>query len=88
MHSKIKKWGNSAAIRLPGKILAEARLEVNKPVSMIVKGRKVIIEAVQEARAMRLTLPFKEADLIRGLSPETAHAELLSEPLDEELGDS
>lgn len=87
MHSEIKKWGNSAAIRLPGKILAEARLEVNNPVSMIVKGRKIIIEAAQEPRAMRLALPFNEADLIRGLTPGTAHAELLSEPLDEELGD-
>jgi antitoxin MazE len=87
MHSQIKKWGNSAAIRLPSKILGEARLEVNKRVSMVVKGRKIIIEAVQEPRDVRLTLPFKEADLIRGLTPETAHVELLSEPLDEELGD-
>ena len=87
MRSEIKKWGNSAAIRLPGKILAEARLGVNRPVSMVVKGRKIIIEAVQEPREVRIDLPYSEADLIRGLSSENAHAELLTEPLDEELGD-
>lgn len=87
MRSEIKKWGNSAAIRLPGKILAEARLEVNNPVTMVVKGRKIIIEAALEAPAVRLGLPFTEDDLIAGLTPENAHTELLAEPLDEELGD-
>ena len=87
MRSEIKKWGNSAAIRLPGKILAEARLGVNRTVSMVVKGRKIIIEAVQEPREVRIDLPYSEADLIRGLASENAHAELLTEPLDEEMGD-
>lgn len=87
MRSEIKKWGNSAAIRLPGKILAEARLGVNNPVSMVVKGRKIIIEAVQKPRKVSLELPYSEADLVRSLSSESAHAELLADPLDEELGD-
>lgn len=87
MRSAIKKWGNSAAIRLPARILAEARLGVDKPVSMVVKGRKIVIEAVPESRAVRLTLPFTETDLVRGLTREKAHADLLAEPLDEELGD-
>ena len=87
MRSEIKKWGNSAAIRLPGKILAEARLGVNRPVSMVVKGRKIIIEAVQEPREVRIDLPYSETDLVRSLTAEGAHAELLADPLDEELGD-
>ena len=87
MRSEIKKWGNSAAIRLPGKILAEARLGVNRTVSMVVMGRTIIIEAVQEPREVRIDLPYSEADLVRGLASENAHAELLTEPLDEEMGD-
>lgn len=87
MQSEIKRWGNSAAIRLPAKVLAEARLEVSSPVTMVVKGKKIIIEAAAMPQRKRLALPFTEADLIRGLNPETAHAETLAEPLDEELGD-
>ena len=87
VHSEIKKWGNSAAIRLPGKILAEARLEVNSPVSMVVKGRKIIIEAAAGPRKKKLALPFTEEDLVRDLNPVTAHADELPDLLDEELGD-
>ena len=87
MRSEIKRWGNSAAVRLPGKILAEARLEISSPVSMIVKGKKIIIEAEPEPRSKRLKLPFSEAALIRTMSPETAHADELALPSDSEIGD-
>jgi antitoxin MazE len=87
MRSEIKRWGNSAALRLPSKLLAEAQLEVNSPVSMIVKGRKIIIEATGDPRPKRLKLPFSEAVLIKELSPETAHADELALPADSEIGD-
>ena len=48
MRSEIKRWGNSAAVRLPSKILAASRLEVSSAISMVVKGNKIIIEAVKE----------------------------------------
>jgi len=40
MRSEIKRWGNSAAIRLPRGILAEARLDVSSSVTVVVEGRK------------------------------------------------
>jgi antitoxin MazE len=87
MRSEIKRWGNSAAVRLPRKLLAQARLEVSSPVSMTVKGKKIIIEAETKPRTKRLRLPFSETELIRSLSPETAHADELAELLDSEFGD-
>ena len=87
MRSEIKRWGNSAAIRLPSKILNEARLEVSSPVSMVVKGSKIIIEAAGEPLSRHLKLPFSEADLIRGLNSETAHADELALPSASETGD-
>jgi hypothetical protein len=33
--SEIKRWGNTAAIRLPRGILAEARLDVSSPVTVV-----------------------------------------------------
>ena len=87
MRTEIKKWGNSAAIRLPAKVLAEAQLEVNRSISMIVKDRKIIIEAAQEPGGARLALPYSEQDLVSELTPENAHSELLAEPIDDELGE-
>lgn len=87
MRSEIKRWGNSAAIRLPRGILAAARLDVSSPVTVLVEGRKIIIEATGEPLQKRLALPFSEADLVRGLSPETAHADELARPGGAEIGD-
>ena len=87
MQSEIKRWGNSAAIRLPARILAEVRLEVNSPVSMTVDGRRIIIEAREVPGENRLRLPFSETDLLQGLDRETAHADELATPSGAEIGD-
>ena len=34
MRSEIKRWGNSAAVRIPKKLLNQAMLEVESPVTM------------------------------------------------------
>lgn len=87
MRSEIKRWGNSAAVRLPGKILAAARLDVSSPISMQVKGNKIIIEAVREPKSKRLKLPYNEASLLADLTPDSAHADELALPSPRELGD-
>lgn len=87
MRSEIKRWGNSAAIRLPRGILAEARLDVSSQVTMVVEGGKIIIEATGEPSKKLLALPFSEADLVRGLTSETAHADELARPGGREIGD-
>lgn len=87
MRSEIKRWGNSAAVRLPSKILAAARLDVSSPISMQVKGNKIIIEAAREQRSMRLKLPYSEALLLADLTPDSAHSDELALPSARELGD-
>lgn len=87
MRSEIKRWGNSAAVRIPSKFLHEAKLEVHSRVSMKVEDNKIVIEALQERSARGLALPFTEAQLLTGLNPHTAHAdELPAALLDRELG--
>jgi antitoxin MazE len=87
MQTKIKRWGNSAAVRLPSKILAAASLEVNSPITVIVKGKKIIIEPVVEQTDKRFKLPFSESMLLAGLTPETVHADELAAVTSVELGD-
>jgi antitoxin MazE len=87
MRSEIKRWGNSAAVRIPGKLLHEAKLEVHSRVSMKVEDNKIVIEALQQHSPRGLALPFTEAQLLTGLNPHTAHAdELPVALLDRELG--
>lgn len=85
MKSEIKRWGNSAAVRLSRKILAQAKLDVSSLISIDVKGGKIIIEAVQKARR-KVNLPFSEADLLKGLDAHGAHADELAQPSATEMG--
>jgi antitoxin MazE len=88
MRSEIKRWGNSAAVRLPKKLLTQARLEVDSAVSMKVEENRIVIEALDQTAPRHLQLPFSEAMLVAGLDAHTAHAdELPGSLLDEETAD-
>lgn len=85
MRSEIKRWGNSAAVRLPSKILAQAKLDVSSQISVAVKAGKIVIEAAEQA-PRRVKLPFMEADLLKGLDAHGAHADELAQLSAAEMG--
>lgn len=87
MLSEVKKWGNSAAVRLPSKVLAAAGLDTGAPISIEVIDSKVVIELADNRSARRLNLPFTEAQLLSGLNEQTSHADELAELSSVELGD-
>jgi antitoxin MazE len=88
MRSEIKRWGNSAAVRLPRKLLNQTGLDVDSAVSMNVEENRIVIEALEETAPKRLRLPYSEAELVAGMDADTAHADELPEPLlEEEMGD-
>ena len=76
MQSEIKQWGNSAAIRLPKTVLAQAGLDVASQVEIEVKEGQIMIQAVSKPTPV-LALPYSEAELLLGLTPLTAHADEL-----------
>ena len=84
MLSEIKRWGNSAAVRLPSKILAQANLDVSSPISIDVKAGKIVIGAAVKTQR-RVNLPFRESDLLKGLDAHGAHADELAQPSIAEL---
>ena len=86
MQSEIKRWGNSAAVRLPSKILAQAKLGISSPIRVDVKAGKIVIEAATKA-SRKINLPFSEAELLKGLDAHAAQADALAEPTTTELGD-
>lgn len=85
MDSEIKRWGNSAAVRLSSKVLAQAKLDVSAPISINVRAGKIVIEPLVKNQR-KLKLPYSEAELLRGLTPETAHADELATPTSSEMG--
>lgn len=84
MQSEIKRWGNSAAVRLNSSVLARARLSVSSPIIIQVKNGQIIITAAKKGER-KVKLPFSEADLLKGLTPDTAHADELALPSTTEL---
>lgn len=49
MHGTVRKWGNSAAIRLPAAVLEAAHLEINQPVDVREEDGRIIIQPIRPA---------------------------------------
>ncbi|MDZ7752449.1 MAG: AbrB/MazE/SpoVT family DNA-binding domain-containing protein [Gammaproteobacteria bacterium] len=71
MKVTIKKWGNSASIRIPVAIMQAAKLRVDATVDVREEDGRVVIEPVPE--------PEKDFDLdvlISGITSDNLHAEI------------
>ncbi len=64
----IKKWGNSAAIRIPSSVLAATGLKIDQPVDVREEAGCVVIEPVT-------TKEYDLAVLLAGITPENIHKE-------------
>jgi len=47
VRSVVKKWGNSAAVRIPASIMAEMSLELDQAVEVREEGGRIVIEPVR-----------------------------------------
>ena len=71
MRGLVKKWGNSAAVRLPASVMAAARLSVDQAIEVREEGGRVVIEPIREAI-------YDLAALVAGINDENRHAEVPS----------
>jgi antitoxin MazE len=69
MNQHVRKWGNSAAVRIPARVLAEAGLKPGDAVE--VRGEKGQI-VIEPARPEPVTLEW----LLEGITPENVHPEI------------
>ena len=44
MRGLVRKWGNSAAVRIPASVLEAARVGIDEPVDVREEGGRIIIE--------------------------------------------
>ncbi|HVL58595.1 MAG TPA: AbrB/MazE/SpoVT family DNA-binding domain-containing protein [Burkholderiaceae bacterium] len=69
MDSRIRKWGNSAVVRLPASLLAQLELEVGAPVKLDVEAGRIIIEPAVRRR-------YELDDLVAAITPQNRHGAL------------
>ena len=69
MNQHVKKWGNSAAVRIPAATLAVAGLKIDDPVEVREEGGRIVIEKVGPAP---VTLEW----LLEGITPDNIHSEI------------
>jgi antitoxin MazE len=62
----IKKWGNSAAVRIPSGIMQDANLGLDQEVDMRAEDGQIVIEPI---RTERVDL----AELLAAITPENLH---------------
>lgn len=65
----VKKWGNSASVRIPAAIMDAAKLHLDETVDVREEGGRIVIEPVRP----------DECDLeklIAAITPENLHAEV------------
>lgn len=65
----VKKWGNSASVRIPAGIMEAARLRLNDPIDIREEGGRIVIEPIR-------TNECDLAQLLAGITPENLHTEV------------
>jgi antitoxin MazE len=69
MQVLVKKWGNSASVRIPAAVMEAAKLSLDQPVDIREEAGRVIIEPIAEP-------VFSLADLLAAVTDENIHAEV------------
>ena len=66
MQGIVKKWGNSAAVRIPAAVLEAAQLRLDQPVDVREEGGRIVIEPVRPAR-------YDLEALVAGITDDNRH---------------
>ena len=67
MNVSIKKWGNSASVRIPAAIMQAAHLKLDAVVDIREENGRIVIEPVTQRGK------YKLADLLAGMTEENQH---------------
>ncbi len=69
MESVIRKWGNSAALRLPVAAVKEAEFELEQKVQLVVTRGRIVIEACDKVE-------YDLDELVGGITASNSHTEV------------
>ncbi|MGB2888415.1 MAG: AbrB/MazE/SpoVT family DNA-binding domain-containing protein, partial [Candidatus Acidiferrales bacterium] len=69
MRAVVKKWGNSASVRIPAAVLQAAHLDLDEPVDVREESGRIVIEPV-------LRKEYDLAELVKGITRGNLHEEV------------
>jgi antitoxin MazE len=69
MQSKVQRWGNSLALRIPKAFAQDLGLNEDSPVEISVTGRDLVVSP-------RPSRPFTLEQLLEGITDENLHDEI------------
>jgi antitoxin MazE len=69
MKAVVKKWGNSASVRIPASVMQAARLQLDEPVDVREEAGRVVIEPLRRKE-------YRLEELVKGITPENLHKEI------------
>ncbi|MFS2180275.1 AbrB/MazE/SpoVT family DNA-binding domain-containing protein [Rhizobium pisi] len=79
MRVVVKKWGNSASVRIPAAIMEAAHLSLDEAVDVREEGGRIVIEPVRPAA-------YDLARLLADITPDNLHGETsFGPPLGKEM---
>ncbi len=69
MRATIKKWGNSASVRIPAAVLKAAKLTLDEPVDVREQSGVIVIEPIGRKE-------YDIDELVKKIKPKNLHAEI------------
>ena len=79
MRAVVKKWGNSASVRIPKNILRAVQMELDDVVELREDSGRIVIEPAQR-------IEFELAELLKGITRQNLHKEIdFGGPLSKEV---
>jgi antitoxin MazE len=79
MRAVVKKWGNSASVRIPTGIMEAAHLRLDDQVDVREEGGRIVIEPIRGSE-------FDIDQLLAGITPQNLHTEIdFGAPVGKEL---
>ena len=72
VQTRIQKWGNSLAVRIPKAFVKEAHVAYGTPVDLSVNDGKIVIDPYAEPE-------YRLEDLLKGVTKKNTHAEVETE---------
>ena len=79
MQGVVKKWGNSAAVRIPASVLEAAHVHLDQPVDVREEQGRIVIEPIRPAS-------YDLAALVAGITDENRHEAIeMGTPIGQEV---
>jgi antitoxin MazE len=69
MKIQVKKWGNSASVRIPASVMAAAELSIDQSVDVREENGRIIIEPIK-------ALVYDLDEMLARMTPDTFHDEV------------